>query len=117
VSATLMQMVEVALEPADLAKAFIEMNDEEQVDFFVEVARLMADWPAHAREMQKHYIARHLATCECATDSAREMLCDIVDTMRRERDREPREPDGEVLRGSQAAEFLAEQQERAGALK
>ncbi len=98
-----MQMVEVVLEPADLAKAFIEMNDEEQVDFFVEVARLMADWPAHAREMQKHYIARHLATCDCATDAAREMLCDIVDTMRRERDRESNDLDGETVRGEQAA--------------
>jgi hypothetical protein len=66
--------LDVPLTPLNIAEAFAAMNDEEQAQFFVEVAAIMGRWGADARDRQVHYIAGHLQTCACATDEVRVMV-------------------------------------------
>ena len=63
---------------ARLARGFCELDDDTQAKFFVEVARLMGQWGAGKAESQAFYIGRHLRTCECATDAARELIRNIA---------------------------------------
>lgn len=65
--------------PEALAESFCELDDDAQAQFFVHVARLMATWPrniygADAAEWQANAIGRHLATCECSTEAARDFV-------------------------------------------
>jgi hypothetical protein len=69
--------VDVRMTAELLARAFCEFDDEEQTRFFVEVGKIMASWPTINREMQFHYIANHLASCECSSDAAREFVLEI----------------------------------------
>lgn len=67
----------VRLKPAELAEAFCELGDDDQAQFFIECARIAEGWEQSAG-MQWSRIGRHLATCECSTYEAREMVRDIA---------------------------------------
>lgn len=67
-------LAEVDMGPATLARAFVEMDDDAQAQFFVECAKAMESWPAHARHMQMHAVGRHLAECHCSTPGARDVV-------------------------------------------
>ncbi len=69
---TTTQDVQVTI--ADLATLFANSSDEDQAMFFVEVARIMDKWSPSMKEMQIHYLAKHLQDCECSSDGAREFL-------------------------------------------
>jgi hypothetical protein len=69
--------VDVDLTPAMLAESFCQLDDESQTQFFVEVAKILATWSTLHREMQTHYIANHLAGCECSSDGARWFVREI----------------------------------------
>lgn len=72
--------VDVALTPAQLAEAFCDMNDEDQAQFFIEVAALAEKWPDRSG-MQWILVGRHLRECGCSTDQARELVRTIVEGM------------------------------------
>jgi hypothetical protein len=68
--------------PEDVAEEFCQLTDDEQAKFFTHVARIMASWPVVAGAVfQAHAIGRHLATCECSTEAARELIRNIVSAM------------------------------------
>jgi hypothetical protein len=76
---------ELGEEPSDkeirnLAESFCAMDDDCQAKFFVEVAAVMDGWPAqsHGRDQQCWYIGRHLATCTCSTEAARDVIRTIA---------------------------------------
>lgn len=74
--------VDLALTPAQLAYAFSEMSDEEQAQFFIDVALLVRAWPDPiARQLQAMEIGKHLRECSCSNDDARQFVRDIVDGM------------------------------------
>lgn len=74
--------VDVPLTLQQLAGLFVELDDDSQAKFFVEVASLMQSWTPHERNMQAFYIGRHLRDCACSTEDARKLMMDIVDAMR-----------------------------------
>ena len=78
---TLAVMVDVPLTLEQLAGLFVELDDDSQAKFFVEVARLMQGWTPHERNMQAHYIGRHLRDCACSTEEARELVAGIAESM------------------------------------
>jgi hypothetical protein len=57
-----------------MAKCFAELDDESQADFFIKVAAYAKEHYKRAPENQWWYIGRHLRTCTCATEDAREMV-------------------------------------------
>jgi hypothetical protein len=85
-----------------LAEAFCDLDDELQAEFFVEAtydhhhqdqhdhddhhhhehhddaAAIALQWPAGGASLQFWRIERHLATCPCATDAARELVHDLA---------------------------------------
>jgi hypothetical protein len=68
--------------PESLAEEFCKLDDDTQAQFFTHVARIMASWPVVAGAVfQAHAIGRHLATCECSTEAARELIRNIVSAM------------------------------------
>lgn len=78
--------------PMELAVEFCEMADENQAQFFIDVAELMKKWPAHGRSMQAHYIGRHLRNCACSTYEARELVREIAEAV--ESAPAPKTPEG-----------------------
>ena len=63
--------------PQMLATAFADMMDEDQAQFFIDVAELAKEWGADPYA-QWYLVGRHLVTCSCATDEAREMVTAIA---------------------------------------
>jgi len=82
--------VPIQLTVADLAAAFCELDDDSQARFFVECARIgrtfeqSANSPGRGDLWQWSAIGRHLATCTCATDGAREMVRIIAENAQRD---------------------------------
>lgn len=70
--------VDVELTPEVLARAFCDMNDEEQADFFIHAAAIAAKWSDPAQH-QWMMVGIHLKTCECSTFGAREMIRNLAD--------------------------------------
>lgn len=70
-------VTEVELDIEVAAKWFAGLNDDEQSKFFVAVAKAI-DLPHFQAETQWLAIGNHLATCECSTEDAREMIRGIV---------------------------------------
>jgi hypothetical protein len=73
-----MATVEVKLTPAQLAEEWCALNDEDQAQFFIEAARLMASWGPGARSTQMYQVGKHLLTCECSSDAARSVVQEIA---------------------------------------
>lgn len=67
--------IELSIETA--AQWFAGITDDEQAKFFVEVARVAETFPVH-QESQWLAVGNHLATCECSTEAAREMIRTIA---------------------------------------
>lgn len=74
--------VDVPLTLDQLAGLFVELDDDSQAQFFVKVAAHMSTWTEHERNMQAHYIGRHLRDCKCSTEDARELVSAIAESMR-----------------------------------
>ncbi len=72
---------EVEVDMETLAQCFANMNDEDQAQFFIEVAKIAESWSAFRAESQWWYVGRHLATCRCSTDSARDMIRSLADAI------------------------------------
>lgn len=69
--------LKVHVHAAQIAQAFAEMDDEEQAQFFIEVAKIASTWDG--RTFQQWYsVGRHLATCECSNDEARELVQELA---------------------------------------
>ena len=69
--------------PAGVASMFCEMDDDAQAQFFVHVANIMNRWGNDKACMQIYAIGKHMRTCTCVTDDAREWLRDLVSEMNR----------------------------------
>lgn len=67
---------EVTLDIDVAAKWFAGLTDDEQSKFFVAVVRAM-NVPHFQIETQWVAVGNHLATCECSTEEAREMIRSI----------------------------------------
>lgn len=73
--------VEIDVNPAMLAAAFCELNDDDQAQFFIEVAAIAEAWDhAFGPSWQWARVGRHLATCDCSTDAARDLVQTIART-------------------------------------
>lgn len=63
-----------------LADVFSNMTDDEQAQFFIEVAKRFKSWgPGWTSQAQ--YIGAHLKNCSCSTDEARELIENIAYAM------------------------------------
>lgn len=72
--------LDLKLSIVQLAQAFCDLDDEEQAQFFIEAARIASTtWERPATFMQWRSVGKHLATCACSTDDAREMVRDIAE--------------------------------------
>ena len=72
--------VGIALTPTMLAEAFCEMNDEEQAQVFIEIARIATSlWqPGGIYGMQLWSVGRHLRDCACSSHEARDLIREIA---------------------------------------
>ena len=61
-----------------LAAVWWGMTDEEQADFFEDIAKRAEASGYHNMSQQAYYIGRHMATCSCCSHVGREFLEDIV---------------------------------------
>ena len=73
--------IKVTLTPELLAKAFCEMDDDAQAQFFVHVAAIMHSWGSVPWNMQPYYIGAHLRECACVTADARDLIENIYSAM------------------------------------
>jgi hypothetical protein len=64
---------EVEIDIKVLAKCFAHMNDEDQAQFFIEVAEISETW-GFGGDTQWWYVGSHLRNCECSSDAARDMI-------------------------------------------
>jgi hypothetical protein len=63
---------------------FADLGDEEQAQFFIEVAKVAETW-THSAMQQWYMVGRHLRTCSCSTPEARAMIEDIASGVREPR--------------------------------
>lgn len=63
----------IGLDIETAAAWFCELDDEQQADFFIAVARRAESWAVRP-ETQWISVGQHLRDCSCATDEAREMI-------------------------------------------
>jgi hypothetical protein len=81
------QLVESLTTPEALAEEFCKLDDDAQAQFFVHVARIAETWSNTSRfgsaaaYWQASAIGRHLATCECSTEEAREFVRTVAAAM------------------------------------
>lgn len=68
--------------PEALADLFCDLDDDQQARFFVRAAAVMDGWGFGKLDMQAIYIGRHLRTCACSSDGARELVRTIADACR-----------------------------------
>ncbi len=63
-----------------IAKIFAAMSDDDQAQFFIEVARIAKEWPTQlgGPSYQWWLIGSHLRNCSCSTNEAREMIREIA---------------------------------------
>ena len=69
--------IEIEFTAKLIADMFCMLDDEQQTQFFVEVAKIFQTFPMNG-DMQTHYIANHLAGCECSSDGARAFVRELV---------------------------------------
>lgn len=65
--------VSVELSVEQIAAAFAELNDDEQARVIVEVARIAGSW-TNTNLDQWYAVGRHLRTCSCSSEDARELV-------------------------------------------
>jgi hypothetical protein len=81
--AKLQKPMELVLSTEEIAKAFCDLDDDAQAQFFVHVAADMAKWGGGKGAMQIFYIGKHLQECECSTEEARDWVKDLAECARR----------------------------------
>jgi len=67
----------VNLDMPTAAAWFCGLTDEQQADFFIEVARQAEKWEHH-QSGQWWLVGAHLRNCECSTDEARELVRNLA---------------------------------------
>ena len=73
-------LAEPITDPRELAASFCGLDDEQQAQFFIECAAIMATWRGGlfegrmAGEYQMGLVGKHLRTCTCSNDDARELV-------------------------------------------
>ena len=77
-----MAKIEIDIKPDSrwLAEIFCEYNDEEQAQFFIEVAKIASSWTKQKFSysgQQWFMVGRHLKDCSCSTKEARDLILDI----------------------------------------
>lgn len=70
--------VEADLTIDEAAEWFAALDDDHQSKFFVAVASIAAKTYENRAESQWLAIGNHLATCECSTEEARELIRSIL---------------------------------------
>lgn len=70
--------IDIALTPAQVAEAFCDLNDEDQAQVFVEIAKIASAWPGGVTGTQFFMVGRHLRDCECSTEEARDVVREIA---------------------------------------
>jgi hypothetical protein len=73
--------VERKLTPAEVAQAFCELDDDQMAQVFVEAAKIEATWSGPGfmgPGWQWYAVGRHLRTCSCSTEDARDMVREIA---------------------------------------
>lgn len=80
-SAKITVTTEVELSITVAAQWFSNLDDEAQADFFIKVAELSKPWGALWTQ-QYYLVGRHLATCQCSTDEARQLVESISEGLR-----------------------------------
>ena len=75
--------MKVELTPAELAEIFAEYMDEEQAQFFIEVARIAKMWTDTNMD-QWYAVGAHLRTCVCSSPEARDMIRSIANGVGRD---------------------------------
>lgn len=64
-----------------LAEIFCGLDDEAQAQFFIEAAAVSAEWRTTGglgADWQWYTVGRHLKTCSCSTEEARDMVREIA---------------------------------------
>lgn len=69
---------EVDLNVELAAQVFANLDDEQQADFIIQVAEIAKGWGPGKAWYQWFTIGRHLATCDCSTQEARDMILEIA---------------------------------------
>lgn len=77
---TITVTTEVELDVVTAATWFAGISDEQQAQFFVEVAKVARTWGG-SPEIQWGYVAGHLVKCPCSTDDARSLIKSLHDHM------------------------------------
>lgn len=71
---------EVKVTPRLVAEMLASLNDEQQAQVIIELAAIAQEWAGNGSAFfagwtyQFFLVGRHLATCACSTDAARELV-------------------------------------------
>lgn len=68
---------EIDLDVATGAAWFAGLDDEQQAQFFIDVAEHAKKWPKPAC-FQWFSVGRHLRNCDCSTTEARDLITEIA---------------------------------------
>ncbi len=63
----------IEVSPLKLAEWFADMGDEDQAQFFIEVAHIAETWEGTNMD-QWYAVGRHLTTCVCSSPEARDLI-------------------------------------------
>lgn len=68
------------------AEWFANLSDEQQADFFVEVAEASKKWECQGHWATQYWlVGRHLRDCECSTDDARNLVRELASGLEADR--------------------------------
>lgn len=74
--------VKIDLDIKTAAQWFSALSDEQQADFFVEVAEAAKQWQCQGHwGYQFWLVGRHLRDCKCSNDDARQLVREMADGM------------------------------------
>lgn len=75
--------VKIDLDIKTAAQWFSALSDEQQADFFVEVAAEANRWPTNGMHWGYQFwlVGRHLRDCNCSSDDARQLVREISEGM------------------------------------
>lgn len=71
-SITVTTEIDLSIEAA--AKWFAGLDDDQMCQFFVAIAAEAERWPPQNRDNLWYHLGKHLRTCECSTQEARDMI-------------------------------------------
>lgn len=71
--AKIQAMCEIDLTPQIFASWFCHLDDEQQADVFIAIAKEAESFPNY-QGYQWYLVGRHLKTCACSTTEARNMI-------------------------------------------